>query len=97
MNIMSRIRILNTEVDNVTMGEAIDIIDKMVSDKIPSYIVTPNINHIVLIEKDIKFKQIYKDANLILTDGKPLIWISIIKKTGIKEKISGSDLLPKVC
>lgn len=94
---MSRIRILNTEVDNVTMSEAIDIIDKMVSDKIPSYIVTPNINHIVLIEKDIKFKQIYKNANLILTDGKPLIWISKIKKNIIKEKISGSDLLPKVC
>lgn len=34
---------------------------------------------------------------MILTDGKPLIWISNWYKTPIKEKISGSDLFPRVC
>ena len=39
----------------------------------------------------------YKGADLILTDGVLLIWISKFLKETIKEKISGSDLFPKVC
>lgn len=94
---MSRIKFLNTEIDNLTMSEAIEEIDKLVISKKVSYVVTPNVDHIVKLEKDEEFKEIYKNADLILTDGMPLIWISKIKSTPIKEKVSGSDLFPKVC
>lgn len=94
---MSRMKFLNTQVDNLTMDEAIDRIDKLVINKKPSYVVTPNVDHIVKLENDIEFQQVYKDADLILTDGMPLIWISKLKKMPIKEKVSGSDLFPKVC
>ena len=62
-----------------------------------SYVVTPNVDHIVRLEKDEELQKVYKNASLILTDGKPLIWISKWYKTPIKEKISGSDLFPRVC
>jgi N-acetylglucosaminyldiphosphoundecaprenol N-acetyl-beta-D-mannosaminyltransferase len=94
---MSRITFLNTEIDNLTMSEAIEEIDKLVINKKPSYVITPNVDHIVKLEKDAEFKEVYKNANLILTDGMPLIWISKMKSTPIKEKVSGSDLFPKVC
>ncbi|NMF04828.1 WecB/TagA/CpsF family glycosyltransferase [Clostridium beijerinckii] len=94
---MSRITFLNTEIDNLTMSEAIGEIDKLVINRKPSYIVTPNVDHIVKLEKDEEFKEVYKNADLILTDGMPLIWISKMKSTPIKEKVSGSDLFPKVC
>lgn len=94
---MSRIAFLNTEIDNLTMSEAIEEIDKLVIIKKTSYVVTPNVDHIVKLENDEEFKEVYKNADLILTDGMPLIWISKIKEIPIKEKISGSDLFPKVC
>ena len=94
---MSRINFLNTEVDNLTMDEAINEIDKLVQKRVPSYVVTPNVDHIVKLEKDEEFKSVYKNADLILTDGMPLIWISKLKGNPIKEKVSGSDLFPKVC
>lgn len=94
---MSRIKFLNTEVDNLTMDEAIDEIDKLIQRKIPSYVVTPNVDHIVKLEKDEEFKDVYKNADLILTDGMPLVWISKLKGSPIKEKVSGSDLFPKIC
>lgn len=94
---MSRIKFLNTEIDNLSMDEAIREIDKLITEKNPSYVVTPNVDHIVKLEKDIEFKKVYKNANLILTDGMPLIWISKLYGNPIKEKISGSDLFPKVC
>lgn len=94
---MSRIKFLNTEVDDLTMDEAIIEIDKLIQRGVPSYVVTPNVDHIVKLEKDEEFKNVYKNADLILTDGMPLIWISKLKGNPIKEKVSGSDLFPKVC
>lgn len=94
---MSRIKFLNTEVDNLTMNEAVQKIEQLILSKKPSYVVTPNVDHIVKLEKDKEFQEVYKEADLILTDGMPLIWISKMKKTPIKEKVSGSDLFPEVC
>ncbi|MHC6178767.1 WecB/TagA/CpsF family glycosyltransferase [Clostridium sp. JNZ X4-2] len=92
-----RMKFLNTYIDNVTFNEALSEINRMINTKGYHYVVTPNVDHIVKLEKDNEFRKVYENADLILTDGKPLIWISKILKTPIKEKISGSDLFPKVC
>lgn len=94
---MSRIKFLNTEVDNLTMNEAVQKIEQLILNKKPSYVVTPNVDHIVKLETDKEFQKVYKEADLILIDGMPLIWISKLKKNPIKEKVSGSDLFPEVC
>ena len=94
---MSKIRFLNVDLDNLTMDETINQIDYLINNKRKSYVVTPNVDHIVRLEKDLEFKEAYENADLVLTDGQPLIWISKLYKTPIKEKISGSDLFPKVC
>ena len=94
---MSRMKFMNTEIDNLTMRETIDEIDKLIKENKSAYVVTPNVDHIVKLETDKELQEVYKDANLILTDGKPLLWISKFYKTPIKEKISGSDLFPLLC
>lgn len=94
---MTRMRLMNTEIDNLTMDETLDAIDSLIKEDNCSYVVTPNVDHIVQLEKDEELKRVYENASLILTDGKPLIWISNWYKTPIKEKISGSDLFPRVC
>ena len=88
---------MNTYVDNLTMDEAVEQIELLINRRSNSFVVTPNVDHIVLLEEDAQFKEIYEHADLILTDGQPLIWISKYKKTPIVEKVSGSDLLPELC
>lgn len=92
-----RLQLLNIQVDNLSMDEAVAEIDRLVKKKSRSYVVTPNLDHIVLLEKDSLFKKIYDDADLVLSDGKPLIWIAKMQGTPIKEKVSGSDLFPEIC
>lgn len=94
---MARIKFMNTCIDNLTMSETLNEIDKLIQKKKCSYVVTPNVDHIVRLEKDEELQKVYKNASLVLTDGKPLIWISKWYKTPIKEKISGSDLFLRVC
>ena len=48
-------------------------------------------------ETDSYFKEICDNAELLLTDGHPLLWIARWYGTPIKEKICGSDLVPKLC
>lgn len=93
---MGRIQLLNTEIDNISMEEALDRIDAMVQGRKPAYVVTPNLDHIVTIERDAYFREAYAHADLILADGKPLLWIAKARKTPIREKISGSDLFPRL-
>lgn len=79
------------------MSEAIHRVDELIKRRENSYVVTPNLDHIVMIEKDLLFKEVYDNASLVLTDGQPLIWISKFLKNPIIEKVSGSDFFPKLC
>ena len=94
---MSRIKFMNTEIDNLTMQEALEAIDKLIQERKSAYVVTPNVDHIVQLETNKELQAVYANASLILTDGKPLLWIAKWYGTPIKEKISGSDLFPLLC
>lgn len=94
---MSRVKFMNIEIDNLTMDEAIEEICRLVEEGIPSYAVTPNVDHMVKLETDQELMSIYRDASLVLTDGMPIVWASHLYRRPIKEKISGSDLFPLLC
>ena len=94
---MLRIKFMNTEIDNLTMQEALEAIDKLIQEDKSAYVVTPNVDHIVQLETNRELQDVYANASLILTDGKPLLWIAKWYGTPIKEKISGSDLFPLLC
>lgn len=94
---MSKIKVLNVTIDNLTMEEALDEINQIIIKKEPSYVVTPNVDHIIQLEKDIEFRNVYRNARLTLVDGMPLLWIAKLFGNSLKEKISGSDLFPRVC
>ena len=94
---MCRIKFMNTEIDNLTMAETLSAIEDLILQKKNAYIVTPNVDHIVKLESNELLKASYSEADLILTDGKPLVWASRIYRKPIKEKISGSDLFPELC
>jgi len=94
---MARMKFMNTEIDNLTMDEALSAIDNLIQQNKNAYAVTPNVDHIVQLERGGELAEVYKNADLILTDGKPLLWIAKWYGTPIKAKISGSDLFPLLC
>ena len=94
---MSKMKFMSIELDNLTMKECITAMDDLIQKNRNSYVVTPNVDHMVQLEHDTELKECYENASLVLTDGKPLIWISQLYKQPIKEKISGSDIFPELC
>lgn len=94
---LNRIQFMNSYIDNVTMKEAIDYIEDCVSNRKIGHVITPNVDQMVRIEKDEYFKKICNNAELLLVDGTPLMWIAKWYGTPLKEKICGSDLVPELC
>lgn len=92
-----RVDICNVIIDNVTIKDVLIRIDAVINAGISVYFVTPNVDHIVKLQKDRLFAEVYKGADLVLADGMPLLWISRLLNTPLKQKISGSDLFPLVC
>lgn len=95
---MDKIDLFNIHIDNIKFYDAINKIEKLCQ-KENSYVLvnTLNVAHLILLRKDVVFRNIYPNAEIILTDGVPLIWVSRLLGNPIQEKISGSDLFPKLC
>lgn len=94
---LHRMKFMNSYIDNCTLSDAIIYIEKCIEERKTGHVITPNVDQIIRIEKDDYFKKICNSAELLLVDGTPLLWIAKCYGTPIKEKICGSDLVPKLC
>ena len=81
----------------MTMSETITEIEKMIASDKKSYVVAINVDVVMKIENDPYLKKIVDNADMVLVDGKPLVWISKMHGKPLKAKISGSDLVPHLC
>lgn len=94
---MKKQPLLNTFVNNVDMEETLYAIDTMIASGKKSYVVAINVDVVMKIEHDSYLKEITDNADMVLVDGKPLVWIAKWHKHPVKAKISGSDLVPQLC
>lgn len=84
---MEEVKILNIGIHNI--GKK-DLLEKLTE----GIVYTPNVDHIIKLQKDKAFFELYKEADYRLCDGKILQLASRLLGTPLKEKISGSDLFP---
>lgn len=93
-NVMKKQPLLNTYVNNIDMSETITLIEQMIAGNKKAYVVAINVDVVIKIEHDSELKKVVDSADMVLVDGKPLIWISKLHRNPVKAKISGSDLVP---
>jgi N-acetylglucosaminyldiphosphoundecaprenol N-acetyl-beta-D-mannosaminyltransferase len=96
-SVKERVVIGGVSADNVTMPEAVDRIGNLIEKKVPSYVVTPNVDHVVRFQDDGEFREVYAQAALVLPDGMPLVWAGRFFGTPLKGRVSGADLVPALC
>lgn len=90
---MKSIQIGALRVDYLTMDGALDRIEALVSAERGGYVVTPNVDHVVMGERDEGLRAAYNQASLSLADGMPLLWLSRLLGCALPAKVSGSDLI----
>jgi N-acetylglucosaminyldiphosphoundecaprenol N-acetyl-beta-D-mannosaminyltransferase len=60
------------------------------------YIVTPNVDHAVMLQHRTDLREAYDDAALVLADGWPLVVVSRWFGRALPERVAGSDLVPQL-
>ena len=58
------------------------------------YVVTPNVDHAVMLQEHTGLQRAYTDASLVLVDGFPLLAAARLLGKQIPERVPGSDLVP---
>jgi N-acetylglucosaminyldiphosphoundecaprenol N-acetyl-beta-D-mannosaminyltransferase len=89
----NRVAIDGLHFDDVTMAEATARIVELarLRDR-PRFVCTGNLDHLAIAEADPEFKAAYEAADLVVADGAPVVWLSKLGGTPLKERVAGSDL-----
>jgi len=81
-----------TDVHACTMAEAVRAVMDLIDRGDPALVVTPNVDHLVLLEHDSEFDDAYARASLRLADGTPLVLLARALGTPVPERVAGVDL-----
>lgn len=84
-----KVTILNIDIDNLTSKELLSKIYR------GGIVFTPNIDHLVKLQRDLEFYRVYQQADYVICDSQILFYISKFLGNPVVEKISGSDFFSK--
>ncbi|MFZ3210273.1 MAG: WecB/TagA/CpsF family glycosyltransferase, partial [Terriglobales bacterium] len=93
-----RARIGRALVDGCSSAEAVDAITRHAAlSGLPACVVTPNAQHIVLLESDHGLREAYANADLVVADGASLVLASLLLGEKLRERVAGVDLMEQLC
>ena len=91
----SRLNILGVEFDNVTRAHALAWMERAIDERLPPRMIcTPNADHLLLIRKDVEFRHVLRNADLVVADGMGIVYASRILGRPLSENVGGRLLLP---
>lgn len=78
------------------MPETLEWIDRLIAQRRPAYLVTANLDFAAQASEDVELQRILVEAELVLCDGTPLVWASRLTGKPLRERVAGSDLVPRL-
>ena len=88
------------KIDNVDMQGAVSMVRSWIEEGSCGgpcrVIVTPNVDHTVLLEENEGLRDAYRNASLVLADGHPIVWASRLLGKALPERVPGSELVPRL-
>jgi len=93
----SNVQMFGLYFNAATLGEAAQMVVAAAEQQNKGLVVTPNVDHIVMMDRDAEMKALYQSAMFRFADGMPLIWFSkLFMKPSLPERVTGADLLPAI-
>ena len=90
---LDRRKIWDVPFDCVTLEQAVDHIEALVQRGTPSYVITANLNYVMLHHKQPDLSKITDGADLILADGQPIVWRAKLGSPKLPERVAGSEMI----
>jgi N-acetylglucosaminyldiphosphoundecaprenol N-acetyl-beta-D-mannosaminyltransferase len=90
------VAVLGVPFDNVTMHEAMDLIEEKIDQQGFHQVATANVDFVVHALYDKALQEMLCSCDLIVSDGMPIVWASRLMGSRLKERVSGVDLVPRL-
>lgn len=90
------VAVLGLPLANVRAEEAVVEIEKLILSGGTHQVATANLDFWVNALHDVDLHRILAGCSLVLADGMPLVWISRLLGTPLKERVSGVDMVPRL-
>jgi N-acetylglucosaminyldiphosphoundecaprenol N-acetyl-beta-D-mannosaminyltransferase len=95
---MERVGIGHALVDNCSLQQACTaIIAHAKNGRRPAYVTTANAQHIVLLDRDRRLREIYDRADLVVPDGFSLLMAARVYGRCLQERVAGVDMFQCLC
>lgn len=92
------VKIGGVAVDAVTLDGAVRrVVEHAAARGTPEYVVTPNAQHLALLQDSPEFRGAYDEAWMRVADGVPLVWASRALGKPLPGRVNGTDLFEAVC
>lgn len=92
----SLVSVLGVPIDNVSMDDVLEKIQEWILEGGFHQIATANTDFLINSILDDELEEVLSRCDLVLADGMPLVWTSILKGKRLKERVTGSDMVPKL-
>lgn len=81
---------------DLTLDETLDWCRETMRGEVPRYTVTANVDFTTQAYDDPDLKKIVFFADRVVCDGMPLVWLSRIFGRPLRERVAGSDMVPRL-
>jgi len=88
--------LLGLPIDNIGMDETEDFIYKVAETEGEAVLSTVNVNWAVQSFKDVEFRKAILKSEIVVMDGKPLLWLAKLFGLPMKEVVPGSTLIDQI-
>jgi N-acetylglucosaminyldiphosphoundecaprenol N-acetyl-beta-D-mannosaminyltransferase len=94
----ARVELFGVQIDSLRMDQAVGQILAWVADSSERcrFVVTPNVDHIVMLQHHAELRAAYEDAGMVLADGTPVLWSAQLLNRPLPQRVAGSDLVPSL-
>jgi len=93
----ARVSIGDLPFDNLDLAQTVATVERALARGRRGYVVTPNVDHLVLYRDCPAFRAACRGAALTLADGMPIVWASRLVGRPLRARAAGSDLFPMLC
>lgn len=92
----TRVAILGVAVNNLAMNQVLDAVEAKITQGGFHQIATANVDFLLKSVHDEELHETLCRCDFVLADGMPLVWASHLLGTGLRERVTGADLVPRL-
>ncbi len=91
--VLATSKVWGVEFTQLTMAMTLDFIDRMIQRAVPEYVITANLNYLMLCDQSQRLAEFTRKAAVVLCDGMPILWRSKLNPVKLPTRVAGADLI----